>query len=121
MKIQTILTLIVVAVLAIAMASPASYCNGATGASNSANYVSDLQKKQESVAAIREDTVNIEKELLRKLDETGVVCSPRGQFSKLKLSGKELVELVPPSARACLEAVRMSGTLQPQADSKKKK
>jgi predicted methyltransferase len=120
MKLKTIFTLIGVMALTITMASPASFCNGA-GASNSANYVSDLQNKQESVTSIKEDTVNIQKELLRKIDETGVVCSPGGQFSKLEVSGKELIELVPPSARIYLEACRMSGTLTPQADTKKKK
>lgn len=120
MRYKLILTLIVVTALAALMTDQDVFCNG-TGASNSANYVSDLQNKQESVAAIKEDSVNIEKELLRKIDETGVVCSPRGQFSRLKVSGKDLMELVPPSARVCVEAAHMVGTVSPQAETVKKK
>jgi hypothetical protein len=72
MKLKTILQIIGVTALAITMAGSAAFANG-TGASNSANYVSDLQKKQESVASIKEDTVMIEKELARKLNESGAL------------------------------------------------
>jgi len=119
MKTKTSLILIGIIVLTIAMATSLSFANG-TGASSSANYVSDLQNKQDSVTSIKEDSINIERELLRKLDETGVVRSPRGEYSQLHISGKDLMELMPLTGKVDLTAGKALGALQPQEDQGKK-
>jgi hypothetical protein len=118
MKTKTILILIGVAALAMTMACTGSFANGA-GASNSANYVSDLQNKQESVASIKEDSVNIEKEFARKLNESGVVCTPGGDYSKLDVAAMNLIELIPPSTRINMEAGKAPAALPPEAGTDK--
>ncbi len=86
-----------------------------TSTSNCVNYVSDIEKKHESLAGIKENGEDIQKRLMKKfktpaVDKTGQVL----RLTKLEMSGKDLIELMPPSAKIYMEARPMSGTLPPE-------
>ena len=46
-----------------------NYFTNSTDIFNNVNYTLDLQNKQEYITYIKEDSVNIEKEFIRKLNE----------------------------------------------------
>jgi hypothetical protein len=83
--------------------------------------VSDLQNKQESVVSIKEDSVNIEKEFARKLNESGAICTPRGDYSKLDVDANSIIESMPLSSRISLDAGKIPAALQPETRTESKK
>jgi len=86
-----------------------------TTTSNCVNYVSDIEKKHESVAGIKENGEDIQRRLMKKFktpegDKTGQML----RLTKLEMSGKDLIELIPATTKIYMEARPMSGTLPPE-------
>ncbi|MFA6078944.1 MAG: hypothetical protein WC779_04275 [Candidatus Omnitrophota bacterium] len=82
---------------------------------NCVNYVSDIEKKHESVSGIKENGEDIQRRLMKKFktpegDKSGQLL----RLTKLEISGKELIELMPPTTKIYMEARPMSGTLPPE-------
>jgi hypothetical protein len=117
--------LIMRAALVIGLALLSAICLSPAGSAkpvltaSQVDYISDLQGKQESISSIREDIGNIEKGLIKKTDllKDGLQRIKEG-ISKLKLTGKDIAQMMPPSAKIYMEVRPMSGTLSPKTNHK---